>query len=178
MAVPILAVAFSVYILGISVVLFLRPKLMFRPGGTWKEFGVGRGENYTVIPFWLFAIFWAFISYGVGLVVMSLFANMAMSAFPEQPPAPTMMPVSQQPSMSQMMHSQQMTHAPQMTSPMQQIQQQAMPGPAPETFMKPVSSLIGIPSNQPGFYVLQNNGGPGGPPQYVYYGTSPPPLPR
>jgi hypothetical protein len=45
-------------------------------------------------------------------------------------------------------------------------------------FMKPVSSTIGIPSNQPGFYVLQNNGGPGGPPQYVYYGTTPPPIPR
>jgi len=158
MSVPILAVAFSIYILGIAVILFIRPRIMFKPGGNWKEFGIGRGENYTVIPFWLFAIFWAFISYGVGLVIMSQLANIAMGAFPEHAPQPQMQQV-----------------APPQPQPQQmppQIQQQ----PAAESFIKPVSSMIGIPQNQPGYYVLQNNGGPA--PQYVYYGTSPPAFSR
>ena len=165
MSVPILAVAFSIYILGIAVILFIRPRIMFKPGGNWKEFGIGRGENYTVIPFWLFAIFWAFISYGVGLVIMSQLSNIAMGAFPEHAPQPQMqqmVPQQQPPQMA----------PPQMAPP--QIQQQPMP-PA-ENFIKPVSSMIGIPQNQPGYYVLQNNGGPA--PQYVYYGTSPPAFSR
>ena len=160
MHVPILAVAFSIYILGIASMLYLRPSVMFRPGGTWKEFGVGRGENYTVIPFWLFAIFWAFISYGVGLVIMSQFANIALGAFPEQVGPSMTMPVQPQ---TQSMPSMQM--------PSPQIQSQPTPN-----FIKPVSSLIGIPNSQPGYYVLQNNGLPGTQAQYVYYGTSPPPM--
>lgn len=164
MHVPILAVAFSIYILGIAVMLYLRPSIMFRPGGTWKEFGVGRGENYTVIPFWLFAIFWAFISYGVGLVIMSQFASIALGAFPEQVG----------PSMTMPMPVQQSAPAPQMQVPqMQAPQAQSQPTP---NFIKPVSSLIGIPNSQPGYYVLQNNGLPGTQAQYVYYGTSPPPV--
>ena len=145
MHLPILAVAFAIYIFGIAAVLVLRPTLMFRPGGTWKEFGIGRGENHSIFPFWLFAIFWAFISYGLGLVIMSQFAILAMS------PEPGM------PSIQQM--------APQQM-PMQS--QQAAP-----SFMKPVSSMMGLPSNSvPGFYVLQNVSGQQ--PQYVYYGTEPP----
>lgn len=155
MHVPILAVAFAIYILGIASILYLRPRIMFRPGGTWKEFGVGRGENYTVLPFWLFAIFWAFLSYGVALVVMSQFAAVAMGAFPDQP---SMM------QQSMPMPSVQVQQAP----PQMQVPQ--------NSFIKPVSSLIGIPNNQPGYYVLQNNVAPGTQAQYVYYGTSPPPT--
>jgi hypothetical protein len=160
MHVPILAVAFSIYILGIAIMLYLRPSVMFRPGGSWKEFGVGRGENYTVIPFWLFAIFWAFISYGVGLVIMSQLANIALGAFPEQvAPSMTMPPQS----MPQMQSMPQVQSMPQIQSPT-------------PNFIKPVSSLIGIPNSQPGYYVLQNNALPGSQAQYVYYGTSPPPM--
>lgn len=168
MPVPILAVAFSIYILGIASMLYLRPSVMFRPGGSWKEFGVGRGENYTVIPFWLFAIFWAFISYGVGLVIMSQLANIALGAFPEQAgPSMTMPQVQSMPSMQQVQSMPSM----QQVQSMPQVQSQPTPN-----FIKPVSSLIGIPNNQPGYYVLQNNGLPGTQAQYVYYGTAPPPV--
>lgn len=145
---PILAVAFGLYIFGVSVVLYLRPQIMFKSSGTWKEFGVGRGEERTVIPFWLFAIFWAFISYGVALVIMSQFANIAMSAFPEPGPAIPMP----------------MQSRPNFVAPQQQIPTQA--------FIKPVSSTFGINPGNPGYYVLQNMSS--GPPQYVYYGQSPP----
>lgn len=60
------------YLMGISVVLILRPELMFAKDGTWKEFGLGRNKNkYTWMPFWLFAIMWAIISYIIILVIAS-----------------------------------------------------------------------------------------------------------
>ena len=170
MHVPILAVAFAIYILGIALTLYLRPRIMFRPGGSWKEFGVGRGENYTVLPFWLFSIFWAFLSYGVALVVMSQFAAVAIQAFPDQ--SGPSMTQSQMP--VQMQQSPMPMPVPVQQSPMQMPVQ--MQSPPQNSFIKPVSSLIGIPNNQPGYYVLQNNGSPGTQAQYIYYGTSPPPM--
>jgi hypothetical protein len=143
---PILAVAFGIYIVGIAIVLYLRPQIMFKPGGSWKEFGIGRGDTHTVIPFWLFAIFWAFMSYGVALVVLSNFADLAIA-----PIGQNSVPV---PQMYQQQQQQQAT-APSMTS----------------QTIRPVSSMLGLEKNVPGFYVLSNNG-PN--PQYVYYGNSPP----
>jgi hypothetical protein len=44
---------------------------MFSKDGNWKEFGIGRSkERYTWMPFWLFAILWAIISYTIVLVVV------------------------------------------------------------------------------------------------------------
>ena len=60
------------YLLGISVVLILKPELMFARDGTWKEFGLGRNKTkHTWLPFWLFAISWAIISYVIVLVIAS-----------------------------------------------------------------------------------------------------------
>jgi len=160
MSIPILAVAFGFYIFGISLVLYFKPYIMFGKGGDWKEFGIGRGENRTVIPFWLFCIFWAFISYGVALVMMSQFAHIANNSFPDQNPSITV----QNPVYS---------HAPIQAPVYQQSQPIQVPRPVNE-FMKPVSSAFGIPGNMPGYYVLQNTGNTGAPPQYVYYGTEPP----
>jgi hypothetical protein len=52
------------YLAGVAIVMVIRPALMFRPDGTWKEFGVGRNSTYyTWLPFWLFALVWAILSY-------------------------------------------------------------------------------------------------------------------
>lgn len=60
------------YLIGISVVLILKPELMFAKDGSWKEFGLGRSKHkYTWMPFWLFAISWAIISYIIVLIVAS-----------------------------------------------------------------------------------------------------------
>lgn len=60
------------YLIGISVVLILKPELMFAKDGSWKEFGLGRSKHkYTWMPFWLFAISWAIISYVIVLVIAS-----------------------------------------------------------------------------------------------------------
>jgi hypothetical protein len=62
------------YLVGISVVLVLKPELMFGKDGSWKEFGLGRNKHkYTWMPFWLFAIMWAIISYVIVLVIASTF---------------------------------------------------------------------------------------------------------
>jgi hypothetical protein len=60
------------YLIGISVVLILKPELMFAKDGSWKEFGLGRSKHkYTWMPFWLFAISWAIVSYVIVLVIAS-----------------------------------------------------------------------------------------------------------
>ncbi len=60
------------YLLGISIILILKPELMFGKDGSWKEFGLGRNkQKYTWMPFWLFAISWAIISYLIVLVLAS-----------------------------------------------------------------------------------------------------------
>jgi hypothetical protein len=60
------------YLVGISIILIMKPELMFAKDGSWKEFGLGRNKHkYTWMPFWLFAISWAIISYVVVLVIAS-----------------------------------------------------------------------------------------------------------
>ncbi len=45
---------------------------MFDKDGSWKEFGLGRNKHkYTWLPFWLFAIMWAIISYILVLIIAS-----------------------------------------------------------------------------------------------------------
>ena len=52
------------YLAGVALVLTLRPSLMFTDAGVWKEFGVGRSPStHTWMPFWLFCILWAILSY-------------------------------------------------------------------------------------------------------------------
>jgi hypothetical protein len=60
------------YLLGISILLYFKPEIMFTKEGSWKEFGLGRNhEQYTWMPFWLFSIIWAFVSYVIILVIAS-----------------------------------------------------------------------------------------------------------
>lgn len=52
------------YLAGVALVLMFRPSLMFTDDGVWKEFGIGRSPNtHTWLPFWLFCILWAILSY-------------------------------------------------------------------------------------------------------------------
>jgi hypothetical protein len=59
-----------VYLVGVAIILVIRPSYMFTPDGNWKEFGIGKSEDrYTPFPFWLFCIVWALVSY---VLVISL----------------------------------------------------------------------------------------------------------
>lgn len=62
------------YLIGIAILLAIKPSLMFMEDGSWKEFGIGRNPNtHTWLPFWLFAIFWAFISYILSIILFFVF---------------------------------------------------------------------------------------------------------
>jgi hypothetical protein len=53
-----------VYLILIATALVIKPSFMFAEDGTWKEFGIGRNpRTHTWMPFWLFAILSALISY-------------------------------------------------------------------------------------------------------------------
>ena len=141
----ILYLAFGIYIIGVAIVLFIRPNIMFRPGG-WKEFGLSSNNSYTVFPFWMFTILWAIISYVLATLCSVMFASVALRSVPENTPVydvdygvddvvaePIYKPISR-------------ARPPKVAAP-------ALP-------------------QQPGYYVLEapTNAAP----KYVYYGTSPP----
>jgi hypothetical protein len=74
--------AFGIYILGIAIVLILRPSLMFHTEtGTWKEFGVGRSiGNYTIFPIWMFVFLWAIVSYALASFISIFLSGLAMQS--------------------------------------------------------------------------------------------------
>ena len=62
-----------IYLAGIAAILLIKPDVMFRKDGTWKEFGLGRNpNNYTWCPFWLFCIFWALVSYIISTIAVRI----------------------------------------------------------------------------------------------------------
>jgi hypothetical protein len=66
-------IAGIIYLLGIALVLFIKPNLMFTPDGQWKEFGIGQREDrYSPFPFWLFCFVWAIISYMLVVLITNL----------------------------------------------------------------------------------------------------------
>jgi hypothetical protein len=66
------------YLIGIIIVLFLRPALMFNEKGEWKEFGLISPEH-TVFTFWMFCLVWAILSYIICLFVIGEFNNKAVA---------------------------------------------------------------------------------------------------
>lgn len=124
--------AFAIYILGVALVLFFRPAIMFRPGnGTWREFGLANTGNYTVFPFWMFTLLWAIVSYVLATLGTVFIASAALQSMPmEEAPVNNSIftPVSKMPAAA--------PAAP------------AVPAPAP------------TPSGLPGYYVLDSSSGP------------------
>jgi ammonia channel protein AmtB len=60
------------YLIGIAIILYIKPNLMFHENGNWKEFGLNQDAKHTWFPFWLFCIMWAFVSYGLSSFVSYL----------------------------------------------------------------------------------------------------------
>jgi hypothetical protein len=92
-----LVVAGLIYLLGIAVVLAVKPSLMFNSDGTWKEFGIGRNPaTHTILPFWLFAVLWALLSY---IIVTFVFILLKIRATPSVtlPSAPSVASVASVP---------------------------------------------------------------------------------
>jgi hypothetical protein len=96
-----LIVAGLVYLTGIAVILVIKPQYMFREDGRWKEFGIGRDPaNFTHVPFWLFAIIWAIVSYAtISILEDTLYGHTYPSSQPCAPceaANPTVAPLNNQ----------------------------------------------------------------------------------
>jgi hypothetical protein len=76
----ILWLAIIMYSAGLALVLHLRPALMFNEDGTWKEFGYQRSPRHTLLPFWLFVIIWAFLSYAIAAALSWMLFAPALAA--------------------------------------------------------------------------------------------------
>jgi hypothetical protein len=67
----------ALYLVGVAVILVIKPSIMFTPDGNWKEFGIGQSEaRYTTFPFWLFCLVWAVSSYVIVLLTLPLIIDM------------------------------------------------------------------------------------------------------
>lgn len=66
------------YLIGIIIVLIVRPAIMFNEKGEWKEFGLISPEH-TIFPFWMFCIVWAVVSYMISLLLVGEFNNKAVA---------------------------------------------------------------------------------------------------
>lgn len=61
----------ALYLVGVAIILVVKPKFMFTPDGNWKEFGIGQSDaRYTVFPFWLFCVVWALVSYAIVAMIV------------------------------------------------------------------------------------------------------------
>lgn len=135
------------YLLGVAIILAIKPALMFSEDGNWKEFGIGRSkERYTWMPFWLFAILWAILSYTIVLVLVGENTNT-------------------QNEYNETSYRSQSKKRSKQESVQEQIDDI-------ESMDEPVN--ISKPTKK-GYYILNNNAGKGSP-QYIYLGPHAPNL--
>jgi hypothetical protein len=145
----VLFLALTIYLVGTTIVLYLRPSIMFHPGGTWKEFSLNPGPNHTNMPFWLFSILWAFLSY-----LVASFIQRMMVTIPEAEAA-DFEPID-------------------LPEPVELPEPEIGEGP---TLPEPVSKNMGLNKTRNGYYVLNTQKySRNQVPMYVYYGDSPPPT--
>jgi hypothetical protein len=154
----ILYLALAIYIVGVAVVLYLRPSVMFHAdNGTWKEFGLDNSQRSTVFPFWMFTIVWAFMSYAIATLCHTFVANVVLTSNPINNEIAT--PISElrytEPH-QQVVHTEaplRAPRAPRMRAP-------ALPTSAP------------APPQLPGYYLMEPQAS--GVPKFVYFGHEPP----
>jgi len=170
----ILWIAIVLYSAGLAVVLHFRPALMFNEDGTWKEFGYQRSPRHTLLPFWLFVVVWAFVSYAIAAAGIWFFSSSSsisssgLSALTASSAAVSQMPVEEEEDEYEEEEDQdQDQEQDQETVPMTSVS--SMPtkrGPG-----RPRKD--GSAKPRQGYYVLENNGD--GLHRYIYYGPDSPP---
>ena len=146
----VLFLALTIYLVGTTIVLYLRPSIMFHPGGTWKEFSLNPDPNHTNMPFWLFSILWAFLSYLIASFIQRMMFTVptpegdSADFEPIDLPEPVEMPETDIPNLTE---------------------------------AEPVSKNMGLNKTRNGYYVLNTQKySRNQVPMYVYYGDSPPPA--
>jgi hypothetical protein len=138
-----LMIAMGIYIIGVACVLYFRPQLMFyAETGAWKEFGLDSGR--TIMPFWMFALVWAIISYVAGTLIAVYFGGLALQSMPadiiEANISNVIKPASEM-----------------------------KPANLPVSILESAAPSL---DTTPGYYVLETS--KSGPPKYIYFGNLPP----
>lgn len=141
--------AFGIYMAGVGIVLYLRPRLMFLENGIWKEFGLATEADQTIFPFWMFAIVWAIISYALASLLSMFFASVAMKSA-DVPQASNTVPNA---------------------SFIQPIS--ANPNWSPAATAHFATNVQPLAQRTPGYYILDPYANPATP-RYIYYGPEPP----
>jgi hypothetical protein len=141
----VLWLALGFYIIGVAIVLYIRPRTMFYEGG-WKEFGLANTSSYTIFPFWMFTLVWAVLSYAFGSLAMMFFASSTLQSLHTAAPSSNTV-----------------------NSPIAKPISKA----APKIPKAPKVPTPSAPISSPGYYVLDTPAS-GGPPRYIYYGPEPP----
>lgn len=163
-----------VYLLGIAIVLFLRPALMFLPDGQWREFGVS-DETKTIFPFWMFCLLWAVVSYlvsnalfsdGPVHIVRDATAATLLSAAPHTITARAAAPDDSE--LEDLVET--LPIKPSKKSKRRQTSAASVaPAPAPPQPSAPADGM------KPGYYRLNKNATErNGVPRYIYIGPEPP----
>jgi hypothetical protein len=168
--------AIGIYVVGIAVMLFVRPSFMFRPGGTWKEFGLSSDENYTAFPFWVFAIIWALTSYALATVFHIFFLTTVMQSSDidiVSPDSSFMQPVSLTAAASQAQAASQEANTA-VASALAKFA--GLAGLASASAANSGAAAVAAPATTlqtkpPGYYILETINSE---PRYVYWGPEPP----
>lgn len=159
------------YLTGVAIVMVLRPALMFRPDGTWKEFGIGRNPAYyTWLPFWLFAIVWAILSYLLVLLLAGANVLPGINATSNV----TSNATSNATAPSKNSSSVNVSSAP-ISTPMEAINEVIDLDDASPAVVKKVVRTVN--EMKPGYYILNaEETARRGVPKYTYLGPEPPRL--
>ncbi len=153
--------AILLYSVGLAIVLHLRPALMFNENGSWKEFGYKRDSRHTMLPFWLFAIVWAVLSYAVATAIAwsynapAAVASTTAAAYYNS----NMGSWSSGPEYDE-------EDDEEIMQPVSEVPIKRGRGRPRKTEVQP----------RTGYYVLEPAGPEGGLRRYVYYGSTPPPA--
>ena len=66
-----LQICFMIYLILISIILYIRPSFLYNDDNTLKDFGTGKDS--TIAPLWLLIILSAIISYFITSIIVILF---------------------------------------------------------------------------------------------------------
>lgn len=170
----VLYLALAIYIVGVAIVLYLRPSVMFNPdSGTWKEFGLDTSHRNTVFPFWMFTIVWAFLSYAIASIGNVFIANVVLQSTPGESSfmdmdvgESVMKPISE---IRYTEPARQVVHTESQLAP--RVRAPRMPKVAP-SIPAPVFTPMPEPAQLPGYYIVEPQ--PSGVPKFIYFGHEPP----
>ena len=177
----ILWLAIIMYSAGLALVLHLRPALMFNEDGTWKEFGYQRSPRHTLLPFWLFVIIWAFLSYAIAAALSWMLFAPAFAAVPMMYIPPPILSLGQEDDEEEEEEEEEeaeantmpMTTASSLKSEIQNLVSMENQSQSQSQKRGPGRPRKETGNPKAGYYIREENGA-GGLNRYIYYGPEAP----